>query len=296
MDTKPIHPTIASAVCDALLAGHLTGADRSGIWRTTCARPEALSTGQYVVCAACFKVVSAFTKPSWEPIAHDCHGRESVRNVGVNLASNLLTMMHTIRRCVFDASYAMEAFSDQPTAAIQRGLGRYPTTYNFAEVSKAISAAMQNDKGSLPIVHLDQLSAPINTNRALTFYGKDLAQHPILSGQPTFSLLERAYTSNRAVDLYTGQVIVQTSGMPIPVMIDSVERRVVPLMSLTDRAVITHAILTHSCASGGADIQRRCYGSRGRDLVQVACDVENMTQANRGMKRIVAGFYSEGVS
>nr|AAC59609.1 major outer capsid protein VP7 [Coho salmon aquareovirus] len=263
MDTKPLHTTVANALCDALISGHLLLAKIGGTWSTDIRSPDLLSTGQYQLCALCLKQVCSYhvTEPCYYP--HECHHGQATRNVGQRLSENLLTMSHAIRRSVSDAVLAMRGQEETSLLnALSGAAVGYSPEYSFSELAATMTRVRKGVTARA--ISLDALSCPINEKRALTFYGKDLSQHPLVCGTPLASPLETATGANSARLVETKKILVQVSGMPVPVVFDPEGEHIYPVLSSSNRAIILHALLSHSCAQVTANQASACMAPQRR--------------------------------
>ncbi|QBX90064.1 outer capsid protein [Atlantic halibut reovirus] len=290
MDTKPLHPTVANALCDALTSGHIQIAKTGSQWGTHADSPDIISTGQYQICACCFKQVCCYHSPNPTSYVHECHASPVLRANGRKLAENLMTMSHSMRSSVNDAINVMSVKPDTPVAvgtAIRHAMSS--NEYCLAKLGETM-ARMTTKGQKTTIVSLDSLSKPINAKRALTFYGKDLSQHPLIQGTALTSELEEMTGGETARIAGTETVVVQISGMAVPVVFDKATGSIFPVLSGSNRAVLIHAMMTQSCAQVTTGIQARMYGSRGSNLSQLAVHTENEHSSNRGMRGCCARF------
>ncbi|AHJ14809.1 VP7 [Green River chinook virus] len=169
MDTKPLHTTVANALCDALISGHLLLAKIGGTWSTDIRSPDLISTGQYQLCALCLKQVCSYhvTEPCYYP--HECHHGQATRNVGQRLSENLLTMSHAIRRSVSDAVLAMRGQEETSLLnALSGAAVGYSPEYSFSELAATMTRVRKGVTAPRAI-SLDALSCHINENELSPF-------------------------------------------------------------------------------------------------------------------------------
>ncbi|ANN11956.1 putative major outer capsid protein [Etheostoma fonticola aquareovirus] len=285
METKPIHPTIATQFCDSLVRGHLSGSYIDGSWAADIPDPELLTDGAYILCACCFKVLLNWHGPPTY-IAHECHESSSARATGRNLAGNLLRIQDTIQRTVQDGFMALR--SRDSLAKALSGAGNRMTQDAFADIKATIKKARSGKVAK--VMSLDRICGGINCDRALTFYGKDLADHPLTTGATSFRTEleeltgEKLARVQRAADDDPTDVIVQTDAMPIPVLYRPSMEMIEPVVSKSARAILSHAMLNHSCTKLSTACKQRAYGRSGLNLAHLSLSCANKSSATRCLK------------
>nr|AAP70008.1 outer coat protein [Threadfin reovirus] len=285
METKPIHPTIATQFCDSLVRGHLSGAHIDGQWSTTIADPELLTDGSYVICACCFKVLLNWPGPAIH-VTHECHDSHGARRTGRSLAGNLLRIQDTIQRTVQDGFLALRG-RDSLSKALS-GAGNQMTEEAFSDMKATIRKARSGKVAK--VMSLDRICGSVNCDRALTFYGKDLADHPLVTGAPAFRTEVEEVTGEklarvaRAAADGAPDVIVQTDAMPVPVLYRPAMGMVEPVVSKGARAIWAHAILNQSCTKLSTACKQRAYGRGGLNLANLSLTCANKSSATRCMK------------
>ncbi|AAM93414.1 outer capsid protein VP7 [Striped bass reovirus] len=285
METKPIHPTIATQFCDSLVRGHLSGAYIDGQWSNDISDPELLTDGAYVICACCFKVLLNWPGPPIH-ITHECHDSHGVCRTGRSLAGNLLRIQDTIQRTVQDGFLALRS-RDSLTKAVS-GAGNQMTEEAFEDIKATIRKARAGKVTK--VMSLDRICGAVNCDRALTFYGKDLADHPLVNGATSFRTEVEEITGDklaRVRQTVVGEpvdVIVQTDAMPVPVLYRPSMEMIEPVVSKGARAIWAHAMMNHSCTKLSTACKQRAYGRGGLNLANLSLACANRSGATRCMK------------
>ncbi|AQU42735.1 VP7 [Fall chinook aquareovirus] len=289
MDIKPLHPTVANALCDALTTGNLQGSHVDGPWSSDTKCPDIIATGQYQVCTGCFRMVSSVMSDRGRVYLHTCNPDADQRHAGAKLAENLLTIAANIRMSVSDAIIAMRGRTEPSLQqAMSRQCQGLRPEYSFSELATVMNKVRHDSAVAAPTVSLDKLASPINVKRTLAFYGKDLRNHPLVEGTPLKSELEEMTGGNRARDGLTGNAVVQLSGMVVPVMFNAELEMITPILSTSNRAVLIEAMLTHSCAMTTSQQRVRAYGKKGAKVSELAVECENRHGSNRCHRRCKA--------
>ncbi|ADZ31986.1 VP7 [Scophthalmus maximus reovirus] len=285
METKPILPTIATQFCDSLVRGHLSGAHIDGQWSTHLDDPELLTDGGYIICACCFKVLLNWDGPT-AYITHECHDSHGARRTGRHLAGNLLRMQDTIQRTVQDGFLALRSRDSLAKAA--SGAGNEMAAEAFEDIKETIKKARTGKVAK--VMSLDRICGAVNCDRALTFYGKDLADHPLVTGATALKTELEEVTGEklaRVRQTVVGgpvDVIVQTDAMPIPILYRPAMEMIEPVVSKGARAIWAHAILNQSCTKLSTACKQRAYGRVGVNLANLSLSSANKSSATRCFK------------
>ncbi|YP_398637.1 putative outer coat protein [Chum salmon reovirus CS] len=285
METKPIHPTIATQFCDSLVHGHLSGARIDGQWSNDARDPELLTDGSYIVCASYFKILLNHYAPPTH-ITHQCHDSLASRQMGRSLASNLLHIQDTIQRTVQDGFLALR--SRDSLSKMLSGAGNQMTEEAFADIKATIKMAGAGKVNK--VMSLDRICGAVNCDRALAFYGRDLASHPLVTGATSFRTEIEEITGEKlarvqlAIPSGPPDVIVQTDAMPVPILYRPAMEMIEPVVSKGARAIWAHAMMNQSCDKLSTACRQRAYGRGGLNIANLSLSCANRSSATRCLK------------